>query len=188
MGGIRHQSQVRLMHQCRRRQGRARRFRRHLGCGQRAQLPINGVSPNVIAHTTSIPITPAPCHYVTLSPSHPVTYHVRDPREESGMPWPDAFAAITKTNEPLAPYTHLKIGGPAEFFVQPTTVEELAAVLRHCETTKTRVRVLGAGVNLLVRDEPLKGAVLRLSGPAFTAISVNGRTVRAGCGVSLPAL
>ena len=37
------------------------------------------------------------------------------------MPWPDAFAAITKLNEPLAPHTVLKIGGPAEYFVQPRT-------------------------------------------------------------------
>jgi UDP-N-acetylmuramate dehydrogenase len=104
------------------------------------------------------------------------------------MPWPEAFAAFTKTNEPLAPYTHLKIGGPAEYFVQPPTVEALAAVLRHCTTAKTPLHVLGAGVNLLIRDEPLDGAVLRLSAPAFTGISVNGRKVRAGCGASLPAL
>jgi UDP-N-acetylmuramate dehydrogenase len=104
------------------------------------------------------------------------------------MPWPEAFAGFTKTNEPLAPYTHLKIGGPAEYFVQPPSVEELAAVLRHCSTAKIPLRVLGAGVNLLIRDEPLPGAVLRLSATAFTNITVNAGTVRAGCGASLPAL
>ena len=35
------------------------------------------------------------------------------------MPWPEAFAAMTKLNEPLAPDTVLKIGGPAEYFVEP---------------------------------------------------------------------
>jgi UDP-N-acetylmuramate dehydrogenase len=104
------------------------------------------------------------------------------------MPWSDAFAAFTKLNEPLAPHTVLKIGGPAEFFVQPRTVEELAAVLRHCTSSKTPLHVLGAGVNLLIRDDPLPGAVLRLSAPTFTDITVNGRTVHAGCGTSLPAL
>src|SRR5262245_2424060 len=104
------------------------------------------------------------------------------------MPWPEAFAAFTKANEPLAPYTHLKIGGPAAYFVQPPSVEDLAAVLRHCNSTKTPLRVLGAGVNLLIRDEPLAAAILRLSAPAFTKIAVTGRTVKAGCGVSLPAL
>ena len=104
------------------------------------------------------------------------------------MPWPDEFAAITKPDEPLAPYTHLKIGGPAEFFVQPRSVEELTAVLRHAAGDAVPVRVLGGGVNLLVRDEPLPGVVLRLSAPAFTAITVDGLRVRAGCGAGLPAL
>ncbi|MFO0807704.1 MAG: UDP-N-acetylmuramate dehydrogenase [Gemmataceae bacterium] len=104
------------------------------------------------------------------------------------MPWPDDFAAITKADEPLAPYTHLKIGGPAELFVQPQTVEQLAAVLRHCTETRLPVRVLGGGVNLLVRDEPIPGVVLRLSTPAFTTIHVEGSHVRTGCGATLPAL
>ena len=41
----------------------------------------------------------------------------------------DQFPEITKRNEPLAPFTHLKIGGPAELLVQPRTVDELRAVL-----------------------------------------------------------
>jgi UDP-N-acetylmuramate dehydrogenase len=104
------------------------------------------------------------------------------------MPWPAAFAEFTTANEPLAPYTHLKIGGPAEFFVQPRTVDELVAVLRHCAAEGLPLRVLGAGVNLLVRDEPLAGVVMRLNAPAFTTITVDGPRVRAGCGTPLPAL
>lgn len=101
---------------------------------------------------------------------------------------PDEFPEFTRPNEPLAPYTHLKIGGPAEFFVQPRSPEELAAVLRYCAGRAIPTRVLGGGVNLLVRDEAVPGVVLRLSAPAFTAITVKGRQVRAGCGASLPAL
>jgi UDP-N-acetylmuramate dehydrogenase len=104
------------------------------------------------------------------------------------MPWPAEFAELTTANEPLAPYTHLKIGGPAEYFVQPRSVNELVAVLRHCAAEKVPSRVLGAGVNLLVRDEPLPGVVLRLSSPAFSSITVDGVRVRAGCGATLPAL
>jgi UDP-N-acetylmuramate dehydrogenase len=104
------------------------------------------------------------------------------------MSWPEAFATFTKSNEPLAPYTQLKIGGPAEYFVQPPSAEELAHVLHHCAAEQIRCRVLGAGVNILVRDEPLAGVVLRLSAPAFTTIRVSGRSVRAGCGAALSAL
>ncbi|HTK74310.1 MAG TPA: UDP-N-acetylmuramate dehydrogenase [Gemmataceae bacterium] len=104
------------------------------------------------------------------------------------MAVPDEFPEITRPNEPLAPYTHLKIGGPAEFFVQPRSPEELAAVLRYCAGRAIPTRVLGGGVNLLVRDETVPGVVLRLSAAAFTAIAVKDRQVRAGCGASLPAL
>src|SRR6516225_7307809 len=104
------------------------------------------------------------------------------------MPWPAEFAEFTAANEPLAPSTHLKIGGPAERFVQPRSVDELAAVLRQCAAEGVPLRVLGAGVNLLVRDEPLPGVVLRLSSPAFSTITVDGPRVRAGCGANMPAL
>src|SRR5439155_21936602 len=87
-----------------------------------------------------------------------------------------------------APYTRLKLGGPAELFVQPQTADELAAVLRHCADARLPVRVLGGGVNLLVRDEPLPGVVLRLSAPAFSDVRVDGTRVHAGCGAALPAL
>lgn len=97
----------------------------------------------------------------------------------------DAFPEITKTREPLAPYTHLRIGGPAEFFVQPRTVPEMAAVLSYCTTNRVPLRMLGGGYNLLVRDDPVPGAVMRLTGPAFAAVETAGMVVRAGGGAQL---
>jgi UDP-N-acetylmuramate dehydrogenase len=97
----------------------------------------------------------------------------------------DAFPDITKRREPLAPYTHLKIGGPAEFLVQPRTVDELRGVMRFCKSHAVSLRMLGGGFNLLVRDDPVPGAVVRLSGPAFAGIEAAGKTVRAGGGAQL---
>jgi UDP-N-acetylmuramate dehydrogenase len=94
----------------------------------------------------------------------------------------DDFPEITRRNEPLAPYTHLKIGGPAEFLVQPRTTDELRAVLNACQTKKVPVRMLGAGHNLLVKDDPVPGAVVRLTAPAFTLIEWDGRRLSAGGG------
>src|SRR5262249_608464 len=51
-----------------------------------------------------------------------------------------------------------------------------------------RLRVLGSGCNMLVRDEGVRGAVLRLSEPAFTQITVEGRRVRSGTGAAVSAL
>ena len=97
----------------------------------------------------------------------------------------DTFPDIVKTREPLAPYTHLKIGGPAEFFAQPRTVDELARFLRHCTTNKLTVRMLGGGYNLLVRDDPVPGVVVRLYGPAFSFIEPTPTGVRCGGGTPL---
>jgi UDP-N-acetylmuramate dehydrogenase len=98
------------------------------------------------------------------------------------------FAEFVKPNEPLAPYTHLKLGGPAEALVQPRTLPELCAVVRRCFEKKLPLRLLGGGCNILVRDEGVRGVVLRLRGPAFSEVTVEGRRVRAGCGAPLSAL
>jgi UDP-N-acetylmuramate dehydrogenase len=95
------------------------------------------------------------------------------------------FAAITRTQEPLAPFTALKIGGPAEAFIEPRTVSELASVVQRCVARHVPYRVLGAGGGLLVRDEGVRGVVLRLSAKEFTEVSVDGRRLRAGCGTPL---
>jgi UDP-N-acetylmuramate dehydrogenase len=98
------------------------------------------------------------------------------------------FPDIVKVREALAPYTNLKVGGPAEVLVQPRTADELAAVVRRCSERSLAFRVLGGGCNILVRDEGVKGVVVRLSEPAFTEVSVQGQRVRAGSGASLRAL
>ena len=97
----------------------------------------------------------------------------------------DAFPEIARRDQPLAPFTHLRIGGRAEFLVQPRTADELRQVLHYCAGHAVPLRMLGGGYNLLVRDEPVPGAVVRLSGPAFETITVDGRTVRAAGGAAL---
>src|SRR5580698_2359588 len=97
----------------------------------------------------------------------------------------DQFAAIIQCGAPLAPFTHLRIGGPTEFLVTPTSREELAGVVMTCTEEKIPLRVLGAGANLLIRDEGVRGAVLRLSAPCFTHIQVEGQRIVAGGGATL---
>jgi UDP-N-acetylmuramate dehydrogenase len=100
----------------------------------------------------------------------------------------EEFADIVKRNEPLSPYTYFKLGGPAEMLVQPRSGEELAAVVRRCAEKRLPLRLLGGGSNLLVRDEGVRGVVLRLSAPVFNDIKVEGKRVQAGAGAVLSAL
>lgn len=98
------------------------------------------------------------------------------------------FPDIVKFNEPLAPYTYFKLGGPAEALVQPRSREELAAVLRRCAERQIPLHVLGGGCNVLVRDEGVRGVVLRLSGAEFASVTVEGKVVRSATGAGLAAL
>lgn len=95
------------------------------------------------------------------------------------------FPEITRRDAPLAPYTHLKIGGPAEFLIQPRDVDELRAVLAACQKQDVPVRMLGGGNNLLIRDDPIPGAVVRLTSAAFTTIDWDGKRITAAGGGAL---
>jgi len=101
------------------------------------------------------------------------------------MPIPSGFEHITRENEPLASYTWLRLGGAAQFFAEPTTMEELTALVRRCHEEGLAVRVLGGGSNLLVRDEGVSGLVLSLGAAAFGRIQVAGRKLTAGGGAKL---
>ncbi len=104
---------------------------------------------------------------------------------KSVRPFISGFEKIAREAEPLAPHTWFKLGGPAEFFAEPSSVEQLAALVRRCHEDGVQVRLLGGGSNLLVRDDGVSGVVVRLSAPPFTEISVSGGTVTAGGGARL---
>ena len=95
------------------------------------------------------------------------------------------FVEILQRDKPLAPYTWLKVGGTAEYFIEPRSVDELIQVVRTCHENEIPVRVLGGGSNLLIRDEGVKGVVVRMSDSVFAQIEVDSTTVRAGAGAAL---
>jgi UDP-N-acetylmuramate dehydrogenase len=75
-------------------------------------------------------------------------------------------------DEPLAPYTSWKIGGPADAFVTAATQAELAEVMRLCLRRKLPWWIVGAGSNVLVGDGGVRGIVIRLAGE-FAAVEVH---------------
>jgi UDP-N-acetylmuramate dehydrogenase len=95
------------------------------------------------------------------------------------------FEKFIRTDEPLAPHTWFHLGGPAEYFAEPDTVDQLAALARRCREEEIPLRLLGGGSNVLVRDAGVKGVVLHLSKPAFGEVNVQGQTVTAGGGAKL---
>jgi UDP-N-acetylmuramate dehydrogenase len=70
-------------------------------------------------------------------------------------------SSLIVENEPLAPHTSWRIGGPARFYATPRTPDELRHSLGWAQERGLPVFVLGGGSNLLARDAGFSGLVLR---------------------------
>jgi len=92
---------------------------------------------------------------------------------------------ILEKDKPLAPLTTFDIGGPAECFLAPRSEEELKDVLERCAKAELPIHVLGAGSNILVPDEGVKGAVIQLDARGFGGFAVEEDRLRAGASLPL---
>jgi len=88
----------------------------------------------------------------------------------------------------LAPKTWYKIGGPARWFVEPRTVEELQEAARRCVENDIPIHVLGLGANLLVSDQGVNGAVFRLGEEFWRRVKFEKDVVEVGSGVDIQKL
>jgi len=92
---------------------------------------------------------------------------------------------VIRCNEPLARRTTLRVGGPADLFIEPATEVDLAAVLAFCAEHKLAFFVLGRGSNLLVKDGGFRGVAICLAQPFFVRIEPEGHRMRCGAGARL---
>ena len=90
-----------------------------------------------------------------------------------------------KMAEPLARYTSMKIGGPADYFIEAETGIALARLLSILNQHQMPFRLLGNGSNVLISDIGVRGAVIRLGGE-FKRVewSEEGETVRVQVGAA----
>ena len=65
-----------------------------------------------------------------------------------------------KLDEPMRRHTTAKLGGPADVFAQPSSIERLEALIRWCAAQAMPITVVGGGSNLLVHDAGVRGVVL----------------------------
>lgn len=92
---------------------------------------------------------------------------------------------VVKLSEPLAKHTTLRVGGPAQFWVEPRTEAAFAEVIRFCRRENLPLFVIGRGSNLLVRDGGIRGVVVHPSGGEFEKVDSLGVEVTAGVGAKL---
>jgi UDP-N-acetylenolpyruvoylglucosamine reductase len=79
----------------------------------------------------------------------------------------------------------LRVGGPADIFIEPASEEDLAAILKFCTEQNVKFFVLGRGSNLLVRDAGFRGIVISLAHPFFSRIEIKGDRLHCGAGAKL---
>ena len=65
-----------------------------------------------------------------------------------------------REQELLCHHTTFKIGGPADLFIEPTTMAELSFTLRTIHELDVPVTIIGCGSNILVKDGGIRGAVV----------------------------
>ena len=95
---------------------------------------------------------------------------------------------IVEYNYPLAKRTWYGLRGPADYFIKPKTVEQLKKVVRRCGENNIRIYVMGFGSNLLISDEGLRGAVIKLEAEQFAQIEFEGEELTAWAGAELSKL
>ncbi|MCM8801218.1 MAG: UDP-N-acetylmuramate dehydrogenase [Candidatus Omnitrophica bacterium] len=101
------------------------------------------------------------------------------------MSWWKRLKGKIKFFEPLAKHTTFKIGGKAEYFIEPKDTLDLKLILRYAKKYKKPIYLLGAGSNILVKDTDMKGIVVHLNSSFFKRVSFKDNLLEAGCGVKL---
>jgi len=87
-----------------------------------------------------------------------------------------------RENVSLARYTSFNIGGPAKYFVEVKTDQEIARALDGAQQMKIPYFILGGGTNLLISDKGFEGLVIRISNGYSSFDGVSGKC---GAGISL---
>lgn len=94
---------------------------------------------------------------------------------------------VIKKHELLANHTTIKIGGPADLLVEPSSIANLEKTLELIRKYKVRWRAIGRGSNLLVSDNGIEGVVIKL-GNSLNHLELEGTLLTVGAGFSLVGL
>ena len=89
--------------------------------------------------------------------------------------------------EPMARHTTFRIGGPADYFVELGSIEQITAAIQVCREENLPWFVLGRGSNLLVSDKGYRGVILSIY-KDFQKTEIQGETVTVQAGVLLTTL
>ena len=90
-------------------------------------------------------------------------------------------------DEPMSRHTSLKVGGPADLFLEPADLDDLKRAMELIRRSSIPFLVVGSGFNLLVRDGGIRGCVISLK-RLDSMIQMPGARLEVGAGVTNQAL
>lgn len=90
-----------------------------------------------------------------------------------------------RKDEPMSKHTTFKIGGNADAYIKVSNLSRLSTILKKCKLSDVNYMLIGNGSNLLVSDNGIKGAVLRLDGDFRQIRLLDENTIYCGAGASL---
>jgi UDP-N-acetylmuramate dehydrogenase len=94
------------------------------------------------------------------------------------------FRGRITLNESLAGYTTFRIGGVADYFVEPVDAEDVVSIIKYINKQGIPFYVMGNGSNILISDEGIKGVVINLES-AFNYLKHENEMIIAGAGVKI---
>ena len=109
------------------------------------------------------------------------------------MDWKESFSDKLKQilkpdqfifNAPMSEHTTFKIGGKADVLIFPSTTDEVVSVLKLINESDIPLTILGNGSNVLVRDNGIRGAVVKFNGK-FAYMNRDGNKIKVGAGAKL---
>ncbi len=92
-----------------------------------------------------------------------------------------------QTDEPMSLHTSFRIGGNTDCYIEVKNTNALVRVIDACKQYEVPYFVIGMGSNLLVSDNGIRGAVIKLTGDFDEIKKLNDTTVRCGAGATLAA-
>jgi UDP-N-acetylmuramate dehydrogenase len=96
------------------------------------------------------------------------------------------FGDRARRDAPLAPLTTFRVGGPADWLVEPAGSDEIVTALKLASEAGVAVTMLGGGSNVLVSDRGVRGLVIRPRGGEVSRI--DGMHIRADAAVTINGL
>lgn len=93
--------------------------------------------------------------------------------------------SCVSVSEPMAKHTTFRVGGPADYFVSPNTLEGVKNALDICKKENLPYYIIGNGSNLLISDEGYRGVIIQIYKNLNEVAIENGNVIRAQAGALL---